>query len=42
MITEIAGYVRKIMFRLRWFIWSDRERYAYLWSRTQRRLGRSC
>ena len=35
MNTELINYFRKIRFRLRWFIMSERERYAYLWSRTR-------
>ena len=28
----IAGYVREILFRLKWLTMSERQRYAYLWS----------
>jgi len=31
----IVNYINKVLFRLRWFCWSERERYAYLWNRTQ-------
>ncbi len=36
--VEIVNYLRKILFRMRWVIMSDRERYAYLWSRTRKSL----
>ena len=33
--TTIAGYVREILFRVRWLTMSDRQKYAYLWNRTK-------
>lgn len=27
--------VKKLAFRVKWLIMSERERYAYLWARTQ-------
>jgi len=36
MKTEIGNYMDRLIFRLRWLIMSDRERYAYLWNRTRR------
>jgi len=38
MITEIVYYLKRILFRMRWLIMSDRERYAYLWNRTRASL----
>jgi len=38
MITEIVYYLKRILFRMRWLIMSDRERYAYLWNRTRSSL----
>ena len=35
MSMVIADYFRRLLFRLRWLIMSDRERYAYLWNRTR-------
>jgi len=35
MTAEIVYYLKKILFRLRWLIMSDRDRYAYLWNRTR-------
>ena len=34
----IVNHINKILFRLRWPCWSERERYTYLWSRTQNSL----
>ena len=31
----IAGCIREFLFRVRWLTMSDRQRYAYLWSRTK-------
>lgn len=30
----MAAAVRKVVFRLKWMVWSERTRYAYLWART--------
>ncbi len=38
MSVVVAGYIKRILFRLRWFWWSEKERYAYLWNRTQNSL----
>ena len=35
MIVEAIYYLKRILFRLRWLIMSDRERYTYLWNRTR-------
>jgi hypothetical protein len=35
MRTAIAEYVREALFRIRWLTMSERQRYAYLWSRTK-------
>lgn len=34
----IVNHIKRTLFRLRWFFWSERERYAYLWNRTQNGL----
>ncbi len=38
MTAEIVYYLKRILFRLRWLIMSDRERYAYLWNQTRGNL----
>ena len=35
MSEGIMNYIKQILFRVRWLVWSDRQRYAYLWNRTQ-------
>jgi hypothetical protein len=35
MSTVIADYIKRLLFRLRWLIMSDRERYVFLWNRTR-------
>lgn len=31
--------VRKFLFRLKWLVMSERDRYAYLWERTRESLN---
>jgi hypothetical protein len=38
MSALVTDYLKRILFRVRWFFWSERERYAYLWNRTQHSL----
>ncbi len=38
MYKAIINYFHRILFRIRWIILSDRERYAYLWNRTRNSL----
>jgi len=38
MYEIIANYMKKIRFKVRWLIMSDRERYSYLWKRTRDNL----
>ena len=38
MYKTIMSYANRILFRIRWIILSDRERYAYLWNRTRNSL----
>lgn len=35
MSEELAGYIKKILFRIKWLTMSDRKKYAYLWNRTR-------
>jgi hypothetical protein len=34
----INGYIRELLFRIRWLAMSDRQRYALLWERTKKSL----
>jgi hypothetical protein len=36
-----VSYISKVIFRVRWLTMSDRDRYAYLWDRTQNSLRES-
>lgn len=38
MRTAISEYIREILFRIRWLVMSDRQRYAYLWEWTKETL----
>jgi hypothetical protein len=38
MKTIINGYIREVLFRIRWLVMSDRQRYALLWERTKKTL----
>jgi hypothetical protein len=35
MSTAIIDYIKRILFRVRWYTLSDRTRYVYLWNRTK-------
>lgn len=35
MKTEMRNYLRRLMFRMKWLVMSERERYVYLWGRTR-------
>ena len=39
MSTVIIDHVKRILFRVRWYILSDRARYVYLWNRTKDGYG---
>ena len=41
MVVRIINRIKKILFRIRWLTMSDRDRYAYLWSRTRNSLQTS-
>ena len=34
----MSELIRKLLFKLRWLIMSEQNRYAYLWSRTEEQL----
>jgi len=36
--AAITEGIREILFRVRWLVMSDRQRYAYLWNRTKETL----
>jgi hypothetical protein len=39
MAAVIIDYLKRIIFRIRWYTLSDRERYSYLWNRTKNGYG---